>query len=195
MPLSKQIFTILATSSVLAGRTTTAALPTSVPRQSVTNGCLLGSSAIRPLSPTTARRLSSTAGVTGAVGMLGRAVSGMLPLCAASLAPRLLAVIRRGAAQSVVDRKAQSGLRNGHDRDAGDVGPVEQAQHGEQVGRSLGKVATDAEIAGHQRALGHVAAESEQALVGRDRGGAEPHGPSGCVVGRELARRFQWRVS
>ena len=78
MPLSKQSFTTFETSSVFAGRTTTAAVPTVEPRQSVTNGCLPCSSRIRPLSPTMARRPSSTAGVTGTVGIVGIAVSGMV---------------------------------------------------------------------------------------------------------------------
>ena len=79
MPLSWQSFTTLETSSTLAGRTTTAALPTSEPRQSVTNGCLPGSSWIKPLSPTMARSASSRAGVTGVVGIWGgKAVSGIV---------------------------------------------------------------------------------------------------------------------
>ena len=79
MPLSKQSFTTSDTSSVLAGRTTTAAVPLFVPRQSVTKGCLPCSSRIRPLSPTMARSASRTVGVTGTVGMTGAmTVSGIV---------------------------------------------------------------------------------------------------------------------
>ena len=101
MPLSKQSFTTLATSSVLAGRTTTAAEPTSEPRQSVTKGCLPWSSRIRPLSPTMARRASRTAGVTGTVGMVGMAVSGMVSVFSlagkSSAGGRFRHPLRRGA--------------------------------------------------------------------------------------------------
>src|SRR5215213_1670498 len=148
MPCSKQSFTTFETSSVFAGRTTTAAVPTSMPRQSRTNGSLPWSSRISPLSPTMARRPSSTAGVTGTVGMLGGAnVSGIVFLSlTASLPPLTGAVIRGRAAQPVVDRKAQSGLRNRHDRDARVGRLVQGTQVSEQVGGRLGEVAADAEI-------------------------------------------------
>ena len=122
MPLSKQSFTTLETSSVLAGRTTTAALPTSEPRQSVHERLLAllvedqalvahdGAQAVQD-----GRRHRH--GRNGGNGGIGHRFLSL----AVSLAAPARAVIRRRAAQAVVDRKAQSRFRNGHDRDAADA--------------------------------------------------------------------------
>ena len=70
---------------------------------------------------------------------------------------RSSAARRRGAAQAVVDRLAEPGLRDRHHRDG--VGlPVEFAQRGEEVGRRLGQVARCAEIAERDGRVGAVAA-------------------------------------
>ena len=85
-----------------------------------------------------ARRLLQDGGVTGVVGIGGwMTLSGMFPRFCGSLALSARPVIRGRPAQPVVDRQAQSSLRNGHDGDAGDLRPVERAEVGEQVGGGL----------------------------------------------------------
>ena len=104
-------------------------------------------------------------------------------------------VTSRGTAQAVVDRKAQSRFRNGHDRDAADLRPVERAQHGEQVGRRLGQLAGGAEIERDPGAGRHVAPERQQAFVCGDGGRAQPHQSRRCVMALELARRLAGGVA
>src|SRR5213076_564496 len=108
------------------------------------------SSRISPLSPTMARSFSRTAELTGVVGIGGwMTLSGMFPRVCGSLAAAIRPVIRGRPAQPVVDRQAQSGLRNGHDGDAGDLGPIERPEVGEKVGGGFGEVAGGAEIEAH----------------------------------------------
>src|SRR5262249_59673209 len=134
-------------------------------------------------------KVASRAGVTGTVGMRGMAMSGMFPLLVASLAVLRCGVIRGGAAQAVVDGKAQSRLRNGHDRNAVDAPLIERAQHGKKVGRRFAEIARGAEIAGQPGTLGYVGAESEQALVRLDRRRLPAQGSAERVVAREPAPR------
>src|ERR1700744_1900499 len=162
IPCSAQSFTTCETSSTLPGRTTTAAVPLRVRRQSVTNGCLSASPSIRPLSPTMPRSAASTAGVTGAVGMSGVTIeSGIFPrmLLPARLAAPPAPVIRGRPAQAVVDRKPQAGLRNGHDRDAGDARPVHGPQLGEEIGGRLGEISRGAEAGGQHGTCRDLGAE------------------------------------
>lgn len=50
-----------------------------------------------------------------------------------------------GAAQAIVDRSAETVLGDRHHCDPGEIGPVEPAQHREQIGRGLGEIAAAAE--------------------------------------------------
>ena len=89
-------------------------------------------------------------------------------------------------------------MRNGHDRDAADPRPVEQAHHGEQVGRRLAEIARDAQIVGEHCALRHRGSEGQKALVGGDSGRFEAHRPGRRIVALELAGRLargvaQWK--
>ena len=101
-----------------------------------------------------------------------------------------LAVPRRGgAAQAVVDRSTQAGIRDRHHRDCGKFGPVEFVERGEQPGRGFGGIAGFAQVDGRGRARERRRSESEQGLFGvrprSRRGAAGAPARSGCSTCRE----------
>ena len=98
---------------------------------------------------------------------------------------------RRGPLQAIADRLAETAGRDRHHRDRAHVRPIEPAQHREQIGRRLRKVAARAKVERCPRARQRPRAEREQRLVGGDRARLEPQRPRRRVVARELARRPQ----
>src|SRR5690242_11923989 len=72
---------------------------------------------------------------------------------------------RRGAAQPVVDRRAQALLGNGHDGDARELRPVGGAKRGEEIGGGFDEVAGAAQPLHALRAVGRALAEGEKHLA------------------------------
>ena len=106
-----------------------------------------GASAIQPLAPTISLMRASAVAVPGsaeAVTSELRAVALELALARRRPCGKRVASTRArggGAAQAVVDRKAEPMLGDRHDRDGGEIRPVERAQRGEEIGGGLAQIA------------------------------------------------------
>src|ERR1700741_4481614 len=128
-----------------------------------------GASAIQPLAPTISLMRASAAATPGSADAV---TSELHPVVFALARPwpgrkrgGSTRSRRGGAAQAVVERETEAVLRNRHDRDGDEVGPVERAQRGEEIGSGLAQIAGAAEPARLLGALWRRLAEGEQRLV------------------------------
>src|SRR5262249_22168807 len=97
---------------------------------------------------------------------------------------------RGGATQPVVDRPAETVLRDRHHRNGCELGPVETAQHRKQVCRGLHEVAGPAQPQHLGETGRHVWAEGQQSLTGLRADRVEAQWTRRRIMARQHARRF-----